>query len=203
VRHPPLTEPTFRRLLAWLDGGVDSLGANYLEVRRRLIAYFDRRNCASPDELADETFHRVANTLEQCGAVAIMPPARYCYVVARFVFLEEVRRQSAEASAAAPADRLVTTSTGDAEDDAFAIRQRRLERLDRCLNALDAAQHDLIVEYYRSTGRDRIAARRALAARLGITMHALSSRASRIRDQLERCVAKGDRPSPDDRDEDA
>ena len=203
MRHPQLTEPAFRRLLVWLDGGVDSQGETYLEMRRRLIAYFDRRNSASPDQLVDETFNRVANTLEQSGTIAVTPPARYCYVVARFVFLEDVRgRESAHVSAAARADRLVTTSKDD-EADAFAIREQRLECLDRCLNALDPAQRGLIVGTYSGIGREKIDRRRGLAARLGITMNALSSRASRIRDLLERCVAKCDRLSSLDCNEDA
>ncbi len=153
MRHPQLTEPAFRRLLVWLDGSVDSQGETYLEVRRRLIAYFDRGNCASPDELADETFNRVASTLEQSGTIAVTPPARYCYVVARSVFLDDVRGASPHVSAAARADRLVATSR-DGEAGAFATREQRLECLDRCLNALDPAQRALIVEYYRADGRD-------------------------------------------------
>ena len=202
MRHPKLTEPAFRRLLAWLDGGVDSQGETYLEMRRRLIAYFDRQNSASPDELADETFNRVANTLEQ-STIAVTPPARYCSAVARFVFLEDVRRrESAHVSAAARADRLATTSRDDATGG-FAIREQRLECVDRCLHALDPAQRGLIVEYYSGVGREKVDRRRGLAARLGITMPALSSRASRIRDLLERCVAQCDCISSPDRNEDA
>src|SRR6476660_9461513 len=82
----------FSRLLEWLDDGVDSQGETYLEMRRRLVFYFDRRNRLSADELADETFNRIGRTLEKDGAIAVTPPARYCYVVARFVLLEDVRR---------------------------------------------------------------------------------------------------------------
>ena len=30
-------------------------------MRRRLVAYFDRKNCIAPDDLADETMSRVAH----------------------------------------------------------------------------------------------------------------------------------------------
>ena len=79
-------------MLEWLDDGVDSHGERYLEMRRRLVSYFDRRNRPDADELVDETFNRIARTLEQTGAIATTPPARYCYVVARFVLLENLRR---------------------------------------------------------------------------------------------------------------
>lgn len=52
-----LTTRAFHRLLNWLDEGDNSDGRKYLEMRRRLVAYFDRKNCSSPDELADETLN--------------------------------------------------------------------------------------------------------------------------------------------------
>jgi hypothetical protein len=64
-----LNQSAFQHFLKWLDGGVDSGGERYLEIRRRLVFYFDRRNCASLDELADETLNRVARRLEEKGAI--------------------------------------------------------------------------------------------------------------------------------------
>ena len=83
---------SFTRLLECLDEGSDSRGERYLYMRRRLVAYFDRRNRPAADVLADETFDRVSRTLEESGCIMVTPPARYCYVVARFVLLEDIRR---------------------------------------------------------------------------------------------------------------
>jgi len=47
-----LTGPAFERLLSWLDQGTNSSGQSYLDLRQRLVAYFDRKNCRTPDELA-------------------------------------------------------------------------------------------------------------------------------------------------------
>jgi len=91
--EPALTEVAFNRLLEWLDNGVDSQGETYVEMRRRLVAYFYRRNRRAADDLADETLNRIGRTLQKDGAVAITPPARYCYTVARFVLLEDFRRE--------------------------------------------------------------------------------------------------------------
>src|SRR6185503_18383044 len=85
--EPRLTQLAFSRLLDWLDDGVDSQGETYLEMRRRLVSYFDRRNRPFPDDLADETLNRVSRTLEESGSIAVRPPARFCYVIARFVLL--------------------------------------------------------------------------------------------------------------------
>src|SRR6185369_9201126 len=88
-----LTQNAFRRFLDWLDQGEDSGGHGYLEIRKRLVLYFDRKNCLFPEELADETLNRVARRLDEEGAITTDSPAHYCYIVARFVFLESLRTQ--------------------------------------------------------------------------------------------------------------
>jgi DNA-directed RNA polymerase specialized sigma24 family protein len=188
-----LTPTAFSRLLQWLDDGNDTHGESYLEMRRRLVSYFDRRNRPAPDELADETLNRVARTLEETGTIGIRPPARYCYVVARFVLLEDLRRREHAHSRlgdppgqnAAPAPDITT----EEPDEGAGLREQRLECLERCLQNLKPEQRELIIEYYRDTRREKIERRRELAARLGISMNALAVRACRIRDILEACVA--------------
>jgi DNA-directed RNA polymerase specialized sigma24 family protein len=182
-----LTQGAFARLLEWLDAGVDSHGETYLEIRRRLVAYFDRRNRPGADELADETLNRVGRTLEESGSIAITPPLRYCYVVARFVLLEDVRRgrrfiQVDEARTPSWLDPRRTI------DEAVSTHDQRLDCLDRCLDKLKPEQRELAVEYYRDARRQRIERRRNLAARFGISMNALGIRACRIRSAIEACM---------------
>src|SRR5258705_2229471 len=88
-----LTPSALDSLLKWFDEGTNSDGLTYLEIRHRLVSYFDRKNCQSPDELADETLNRVARRLEEAGAIETGTPAKYCYTVARFVFMEYLRAQ--------------------------------------------------------------------------------------------------------------
>ena len=90
-KHWTPSESAFRQLLNWLDEGADSGGERYLEIRRRLAGYFDRRNCLVPDELADETLNRVARRLEEQGCITDATPAHYCYITAKFVLLEHLR----------------------------------------------------------------------------------------------------------------
>lgn len=87
-----LTSTAFARLLEWLDDGEDSDGRVYLEMRRRLVSYFERKNCVSPEDLVDETMNRVARRLEEEGSIIdTETPAKYLYITARFVFLESLR----------------------------------------------------------------------------------------------------------------
>ena len=188
---PLLTQLALKRLLDWLDDGTDSCGETYLEMRRRLVGYFDRRNRQSADELADETLNRIARTLEQDGVIATRPPARYCYVVARFVLLEDFRRDRRHVpfeEGRTPEASQPGGHPGIEQAGASAIREYRLDCLDRCLEELKPAQRELIVDYYRDARREKIERRRDLAAGLGISMNALGIRASRIRDGLMGCV---------------
>jgi DNA-directed RNA polymerase specialized sigma24 family protein len=171
----------FDRLLAWLDDGTQSHGERYLEMRRRLVEYFERRNRPAPDLLADETFDRVARTLATTGRILVRPPARYCYVVARFVLLEDTRAWRRTV----PLDEArVPARPRPAVDP----REPALACLQRCLDRLKPADRELIIDYYRDVKRERINRRRALAQRLGITMNALGIRAWRLRASLETCV---------------
>ena len=183
-----LTQRALRRLISWLDEGAGTEGGKYLEMRQRLVAYFDRKNCATPDELADETLNRVARRLEEEGAIESETPARYCYIVARFVFMEHLR--AAQKGNALRED-LRRQSHGlapfEADDDKVA-KEKLLNCLERCMGKLEMLNREIITRYYIGKERVKIENRRALAAELGITINALSIRACRIRDKLEQCV---------------
>jgi DNA-directed RNA polymerase specialized sigma24 family protein len=181
-----LTPRAFNRLLNWLDDGTNSEGEKYLEMRRRLIAYFDRKNCCPPDDLADETLSRVARRIDEEDFIESETPARYCYIVARFVFMENLR--STERNDEMLDEMRRQAGRGDHAAEAYEKREKRLSCLDRCTGKLEPSNCALIISYYFGNGRVKIGNRRALADSLGITMNALSIRACRIRDKLEVCV---------------
>ena len=184
-----LTQRALQRLLEWLDQGMESEGSAYLEMRRRLVAYFDRHQRRRADDLADETLNRVARALE-AGEIRITPPARYCYVIARYVWLEDIRRERLEGHLDAPDAGMLAPATNRLfqREDTQAVREQRLECLDGCLAELRPDQRDLLLDYYRDETRDKIERRREIARRLGISMNALAIRACRIRGTLESCV---------------
>lgn len=186
-RDSGTSETSFTRLLRWLDDGTNSHGERYLEIRRRLVAYFDRRNRPTPDTLADETLDRVSRTLEESGRIHVSPPARYCYVVARYVLLEDIRKNQREV----PFDESRPVSVQDPRANRAATDESAeevLECLRQCLDRLKPDDRTLIVDYYRESARQRIERRRELARGLGITMNALAIRTWRLRATLEACV---------------
>lgn len=150
-------------------------------MRRRLVAYFACKGCRSPDELADDALNRVSRRLHEEEAIADAPPARYCYIVAKFVFLESLRNPEHR--------RVDRPSSALSEPAAVAeLPDILLECLERCLAQLTDADRELILEYYRGEHRLKIDQRRAMAVRLALTPNALSIRACRIRGKLEQCV---------------
>jgi DNA-directed RNA polymerase specialized sigma24 family protein len=155
-------------------------------MRRRLVTYFDRRNRPAPDLLADDVFDRISRTLEETGRIRVTPPARYCYVVARFVLFEDIRRTERTVPFDDTRRFARYSDVSNTSDDEY--RERGLDCLGRCLEHLKPEDRALIIEYYRDAKRTRIERRRALAARLGITMNALSIRMWRLRANLEACV---------------
>lgn len=186
------TEDAFQQFLKWLDQGVDSGGQKYLEMRRRLVAYFDRKNCPDADELADDTLSRVAQKLDEKGAITGLSPSHYCYVVAKFVFLEYLRRgdQSRVSLEALPGAAQPQSRPPLVAGSGVANADDRLECLEYCLNKLPASDRELILTYYHGERRAKIEQRAQLALRLGITMNALSISACRIRQRLEVCVRR-------------
>jgi DNA-directed RNA polymerase specialized sigma24 family protein len=183
-----LTAQAFNRLLVWLDEGSDSQGQKYLEMRARLVVYFDRKNCSTPDDLADETLNRIARRLDEEGISVSDTPARYCYIVARFVFLEYLRGKQKTHTLFTDLGKRCQEPASIGTDGAGEQRQRLLSCLERCLEGLDVSQREIIARYYTGEQRQKINNRRALADDLGISPNALSIRACRIRDKLEACV---------------
>ncbi len=155
-------------------------------MRRRLVLYFQRKRCLTPDDLADETLHRVTRRLEEAGAITDVPPARYCYIVAKFVLLEHSR--DPEVRAVRDLDVRERAHDPVAPPAGSALHEGLLDCLERCLSALRRDERTLILDYYRHEPRAKIEHRRQLAASLRLTANALAIRACRIRDKLLRCV---------------
>jgi DNA-directed RNA polymerase specialized sigma24 family protein len=192
----PKTEPkrdwnpsasAFQRLLAWLDQESDSGGQSYLTIRERLVGYFDRKNCLAPEDLADETLNRVARRLEEENVATSDAPARYCYITARFVFMEYLRETKRADHALGQVQRLASDHE-TLMNEAAAEKELRHKCLDQCMGTLDLASREIITKYYIGRERVKIENRRSLAESLGVTINALSIRACRIRAKLEKCV---------------
>jgi DNA-directed RNA polymerase specialized sigma24 family protein len=153
----------------------------YLGLRARLVACLRQRLGGCADDLADETLDRVGTALA-CGE-QLRDPARYAFGVARRVAMETSRRWWREhgaplASQPEPVD--ATAAIGLADEHGLASALERLEPDERAL--LD--------RYGELDGRGRGAARKALAAELGIGVNTLRIRVHRARKRLRAELAR-------------
>jgi DNA-directed RNA polymerase specialized sigma24 family protein len=187
-----LTQAAFDALLARLDPDPQRAGHAYESIRRRLITFFECRNCPVPEELADETINRVARRMLEGTDIRASNPASYFYGVARNVLSEFWDSAAASSS---PLDSLPPAGLADptqiAElNDARERREHGLECLENCLAALALQDRDLITSYYQGKTAAKIRNRKLLAAERGIGVNALRIRALRIREKLEACVER-------------
>lgn len=178
MKSPDLSQEAFFRLLARLNADPTLAGAEYEKLRARLIYFFERKGCRIPAELGDETINRVARRVAE--GLEIEDVFRFSYGVARLVLLEHWNDPKREWD---QLDDRLSTPKSDREFD-----ERRLECMEKCVQALSAEDQDLIVKncILDKKGKEE------LATSLKLTINALRIRVFRIRTKLhacrERCV---------------
>ena len=174
-----LTPEEFEALLAMLDPDREAAGQIYESIRARLIRMFEWRGCAHPDDLADETFNRVARKSAEGLALQRSDPYPYFCGVAHHVFQEVARREQRRKTVLESGDWPPSAPPEDEPDF-------RLEHLRLCLDTLGADQKRLLLRYHQA--EQRIRGRKVLCDELGIPMNALRIRVHRLRKKVEVCI---------------
>ena len=169
---------SFYGLLRWLDPDPEIAGGKYELIRHKLMTMFRYRGCAFAEDLADETFDRVARRLPKIRTSYVGDPTSYFHGVAKKVCLEYLRSVSRKKLSAVPPVK---------EDE-----EELLQRLDLALSQLEQEDRELILEYYRGDGRNKINHRKMLAMRAGLHLGGLRTRTSRIRSQLREYLTTED-----------
>jgi len=167
--------------LAALGSSKEAAKRRYHELRGRLIRLFEIRGLSACEDLADETLERVANKLAAGEIVHAEDPTRFVCGVARLVAFEARRRQG-RTRPLPESDILATPPPRDREVD------RLHACLDHCMAELDAESRGHLLEYHSGDGQARIAGRKRMAERLGVSLNQLRVRLHRLRGELERCL---------------
>lgn len=194
-----LTPEAFERLLARFDSDREHAGQKYEILRRKLLEFFEVRGSCTPAEHADETLNRVARKIVEGEKIENLD--KYCYGVAKFLWMEASRKKHKEPVAldddlALP----ITNLAWNEEEWQLSVeRERRIECFEECLRKLPPETQAFIVEYYREEKGLKIEHRKRQAENLNTTLNALRLRASRLRRELGKCIksclsrANGDR----------
>lgn len=188
-----LTQASFDHLLSCLGPDRESASGVYLDLRRALFTYFAVRGATFPDELADETFDRVARRLSEGQTIFASSPANYFYGVARNVWRERLAKADVITQMPDEPPQLVSTTTPQdlmIESLETAVSERRLACLEKCLAQFPAEDRELIIGYYRDSGGMKIENRKMLASRLGVSLDSLRHRVARLRIKLGSCIER-------------
>jgi DNA-directed RNA polymerase specialized sigma24 family protein len=177
-----LTPEAFAKFLAMLAPEPEIAGEKYEELRRQLIKFFEWRGSLFADQLADETLNRVVRKIQD-GEKIEKNILAMCLGIARYVFKEYMRHPDNRRVEIEELSNLAAPPVHHKEDDDLWLVSLR-----ECLNSLTEDDRELIIEYYQEDKQAKIDSRKALAARLGISINTLFTRAKRIRDRLERSV---------------
>lgn len=175
-----LTQENFEALLAQLDADRERAAERYEVIRRKLVRLFEWRGCDTPEDLADETFDRVARRLREGVALRSGEPYGYFCGVAHLVYKEVLRQSSRQ--------RLALESGGWPPPECPPeVENAHLDCLRRCLDRLTLDERNLVLRYHQGENNN-ILNRQALARELGIQLNALRIRVHRIRRKLEDCA---------------
>lgn len=172
-----LEQAELNRLLEWLDSDRERAGERYEEIRRRLITIFAARQCAVPEELADETIDRVARRVADIAGSYTGDKALYFFGVANNVHHEYLKKP-------APPD--PSNIIDDEPDD----REQRHDCLEECLGKLPGELRAMLVRYYSEERQAKIELHKQMAAEMGITINTLRLRVLRLKEKLQPCVER-------------
>ena len=177
------------RLLVKLDPNTTIAWKKHEEIRRTLVKFFEWNRSLRPEELADETLARVAQKAE---TEEIQDLRAFARGVARYVLLEDSKKAWRETSLEElPAVRDSMAAARDPEREIVDnIDQAILMAcLQECRATLRPGDSQFVIGYYSAYGEKQKVHRQRLAEAEGMTLNALRTRANRLRDKLERCVA--------------
>ena len=178
-----LTKEAFDRFLGCLDIDRDKAGEKYECIRLKLLKYFQWRGSELPDMDTDETINRVARRIEEGENVYNLNA--YMYGVAKLVYAESLKKRNRKQEMIDDAFHLEPVT----EDENTEVAERQ-GCFERCLGYLTKEDREIITEYYQYEKGQKIAYRKQLAIRLGISTNALRIKAHRQRVNLESCVGE-------------
>jgi len=175
-----LTSESFTKLLETLSSNEREAAVVYTDLHASLVRYFELKGISEPDKAADETIDRVAEKINQEKEVKDL--TRYAFGVAKFVYLEKLRREKIGLHAADEFYSKNGTSKNFGGSDEF-------EPLRKCFESLYKHEQELLSIYFEDLPFDQLSEnRQKMADRENVSLNTLRIRVSRLRKRLEDCL---------------
>lgn len=177
------TQQSYEKLLAAFDSDRDEAGKVYVNVRLKLLRYFERNGVTDAERYVDVTLDRVMRRLDEGEVIAKI--MAFIYTVASYVRMEAWNEE-----------KQLRELENDMMENIEKVQPEPVDEspqqlcLDRCLAELPVETQKLLHDYYSEEGSAKIRLRRRIAKGLGIEMNALRIRVHRIRLSLETCVKR-------------
>ncbi|MGE0882573.1 MAG: sigma-70 family RNA polymerase sigma factor [Blastocatellales bacterium] len=178
-----MTEEEFRRFLNWLDADRELASQIYEKLRRRLIVYFIKRQCAAAEDLADKVLNAVMEHVLKQNVLLLGQPLPYIFGIARNVYRQYLSKQ--------------ISFDGDMDwqrlsfpdfSDETSEKEQRSACLRNCLREMKGQDRQLFLLYYLKKIEALDEYRIRLAKQFGLTINALRLKMMRLRDQLRICI---------------
>ncbi len=187
-----ITQEAFDLLLAFFDADRELAAAKYEDLRRRLVRYLKYWGSPCPEDHAAKAIDRSARRLAEGTQLDRNNYVGFFCRVAHNILHEYWKRVENEPVSVHDLPRAIQPAYDPQEVQQREHQRVQLERMlecqQICLRALSAEERDLIRIYHDEVDGKKIENRKALAARLGITLNALRSKTCRVRSRLEDCV---------------
>lgn len=175
-----LTEDSFNGLLGWLDADKKNAADKYEIMRRKLLKFFEWRQCRSPEEYTDLTFDRVAKKISEGEIIRTKDKFLYIHGVALNLLKEYFRKPLTSNLENDPPDILPSKEQEDFPD--------MIEKQLTCIEQLPFYEREIIIGYYQEDALINKIKRRILARRFNLTENSLRIRIHRIREKLRECL---------------
>jgi DNA-directed RNA polymerase specialized sigma24 family protein len=160
----------------WLDSNPAEAAEKYEEIRLRLIKYFTCNGCGDQaEDLADETFDRVAKKLERGEIPEPFTGNKRLYF---FAFAKNIRLENLRKPPEIQPPPLVTPDRTEDESQC----------LEKCVPILSSEDRWLAIEYYRCEKSTKVAHHKKLAKKFDLGLAGLRTRIHRIRERLRPCI---------------
>lgn len=182
--HWQLSRVAFDGLLAQFSSDRVKAGEEYLLLRKNLVRFFESRKIAEANEATDEVLDRLARKIQNGEVIEKL--ASYACGIARLVALENYKKPIFQELP----DNLNESDKFATRPDSGDEKETKLRCLEVCLSELSEENRQVVLSYYEGDGRNKIENRQKLGAKLGIPQNALCKRVIRLREKLEKCVAR-------------
>jgi RNA polymerase sigma factor (sigma-70 family) len=180
-----LTLNALGKLLTLLDSDRENAGFKYENLRRRLIKFFEWRNCESPEDLSDEVFDRILKKINE--GEKIQNINAYSVTIAQFVlkeFLRNSKNKNQLIEKVAEIQQLKAKEI-DEVDEKF---EKQRNCFEKCLEKLSVEDRKFIISYYDTDERTMINSRKKLADEMNVSLNTIRIKACRIKAKLEKCT---------------